>query len=711
MSTFKKKYYYDFKSVDKKSHTVEIWQDISTGISSTKVIGATDPFVVTLSGIENKFQPVRGTGADLGLFATSSMQYMDLYTANMMEYQVRHYIDSQLNWSGFLDSELFTSDFSRQKNYSVNITANDGFGLLDRLYYVQSDGSQYTGISSHFDILKLILQKLGLPWTSLYVALSTSITGVTPASSETILHKTFAFNSNFYDEDGTAFTLREMLEAVLKPLGAFIQQSFGNLYITDINLVAGTEYIAKVYDGATFTYSSEVGLSKVIGDLSTIGFASNSQTLTIIPGVNKEVIAYSPYRMKELLEYSPSVKVNGVGDFSGYLSTDTWGSSSFNWTEAYYSTSDVWERVNTTRGHFVFMKGIDSPNNGISDTYFKDWSNSVSCDYALHSSFTTGYHTFHLKAGDLNVYASDASYGLKIEMKAFPRYKNDLANGNEVQNVILSDMIIHCDVSIGGKHYKYVDYGSDNGWKPASDTGFASFRFYQRTAVDTYSNITDTWVELLNYQSAWDGDSFSSYESKPVILPLDVSVGGPFTFNIYGYSCFLKRAGQTVWDYIYCSDIRIKDIKFTVVDSDGNDVQEVDIEYVGYMNPQYVNEGKKIELIQGTNLSNYPRERGGLLKYDASGYSWIKQWTRGSATDNIENLLLRSFVGNYETQSIELAAKTKLITNTIGYLTYSSPLSGKKFMVTSATHDYANNTSDLTMQEIFVDSLTINKSF
>ena len=169
MSNFQKKYYYDFKSVDGKNHTVEIWQDTPTVIIATKINGAPYPFVVTLPGITHKFQPVRGTGADLNLFATSTMQFMDLYTANMQEYQVRHYINSTLNWCGFLDTELFSSDLSRQKNYSVEITANDGFALLDRINYVQSDGSKYTGFTSQYELLKFIIQKLNLPYINIYI--------------------------------------------------------------------------------------------------------------------------------------------------------------------------------------------------------------------------------------------------------------------------------------------------------------------------------------------------------------------------------------------------------------------------------------------------------------------------------------------------------------------------------------------------------------
>jgi len=713
MSNFQKKYYYDFKSVDKKNHTVEIWQDISTGISATKVLGAADPIIVSLSSIDNKFQPVRGSGADLGLFATSSMQYMDLYTANMMEYQVRHYIDAQLNWCGFLDSELFTSDFSRQKNYAVTITANDGFALLDRLYYVQSDGSKYTGISTQFDILKLILQKLGLPWTSLYVALSTTIVGVTPATSETIFHNTYVQNSNFYDEDGTALSLRELLESILKPYGAFIQQSFGNLYITDINLVAGAEYIAKVYEATNFTFSGEVGLSKNIGDLATIGFMSNNQSLTIVPGVNKEIVKYSPYRLIDINSFDDNFYTPEVAFDNEPSVYHDYGSGNYTWREYFYDDSPNLTRI-PYRGYFVKMNGTGLYNQDKNDSYLKRATGINNYNYSPQTAWDKGTLAFSFASNsDILIDSSSAGkYALKVEMSVYPTILHDLANPAETPDASISQLFVHTDISIGSKHYINVINTTTGGWYASASTGFTSLMFSNKSIGSGggvgYESMGDKWTDLKVQNLYWDGVKQTYYDTD-FIVPLNTSLSGKLQFNVYAFTCYKNVGGS--WQWVDVADFRIKDLNVSLVNFNGSDISNEDTEYVGYMNPQYVNEGAEIDLIQGTNINYFPFERGGFLKYNGSVYSWINKWTRASTTDNIENLLLRSFVGNYENKSIELSVTTKLITNVIGYITYNTPLSGKKFMITSATHDYANNNSELTLQEIFVDSLTINKSF
>jgi hypothetical protein len=68
-------------------------------------------------------------------------------------------------------------------------------------------------------------------------------------------------------------------------------------------------------------------------------------------------------------------------------------------------------------------------------------------------------------------------------------------------------------------------------------------------------------------------------------------------------------------------------------------------------------------------------------------------------------------VGNYETKSLEITCTTNILPSIIGYLTYNNYLSGKKFMITALENNYADATSSLSMQEIFIDALDINKSF
>ena len=696
MSTFKKKYYYTFKSINNKSHTVEIWQDTSTNISAVQVIGAVDPFIVNMPSLENKLQSVRGTGADLGLFATSSLQFMDLYTVNMKEFQVRHYLDGAPNWFGYLDSELFSTDFSRQKNYSVNLTANDGFALLDRMYYVQNDGTPFTGIISQFDILKFIYSKLDLPLEYTYIGLSTTSPDFTIGDSETIFHKQFINNSNFYDEDNVAFTLREVLESILKPLGAFMFQDRGNIFITDLtSLVDSSTFSCKRYYSNLNIYIDTQSVNTLISDLAALGFASNSQNLTITHGVNKEIVKYSPYKLINIIDY------NAEGDFDTSTGVTARGATNYQWSETEYSTSSTWTKYNN--GKFCKLQGLDGDNTNVTD-YYLDIPN-----YGNYYYGTSGTKSF-VYTKQLPILFGSGNYKLKIELSAYPRLSNDLNNTISTQEISRIRLVTR--LKIGSKKYVYSAGAPGESWVDVATNTTSDFIFpitnrTLKTGADTviYQPLEDRWTDFkLNVVHAYD----NNVDRNDFIIPIPKSQidGNLLEFEIYGYQIL-------DFNYVYKSiiDLRIKDVKITVVDSLGNSVEGKDVEYIGYMNKLYKNEGTNIDLIQGTNQSEFPTERGGLLKFDGSKYSFLSQWTRKSSTDIIENLLLRTIVGNYENPTTELSVKTKIPYTTVGYLTYSAYLSGKKFMITSNTTDYANNSSELTLQEIFADSLTINKSF
>jgi hypothetical protein len=692
MSNFQKKYYYDFKSLNDKTHTVEIWQDISTNISSTKVIGALDPFVVTLPALSDKFQPVRGTGADLNLFATSTMQYMDLYTADIQEYQVRHYIDNSINWCGYLDTEMFSSDFSRQKNYGVSIIANDGFALLERLNYVQSDGSKYTGLTTQWQVIQNIINKLDLPYNNVYVSLSTTITGITLSASETIFHKTYCNNQNWYNEDGDAETCRKVLESILQPYGCFIIQDRCSLYVVDINTLAkATSTTFKKYT-RLFSYVGTQSINLNLGDLSTIGFASNIQDINIVPGFNKQVIKYSPYVAVDVLDYPTDDDV-----FFGVETSVDYGESTYTWTEKSYGESNYWGKyypwtASAAFSRFCELEGTGD-NEGTTDKYLA--LKNVSSEYNYFNAFTWTYSIPSL------VPDPSAQHYLKIEMKSYARTTDNMG---EISGIEPLYCYIDTKLKVGDYYYNYQPvYSSDTGgWTLDSSAIFrCDFKdpvLSGEYIVESYNSIGDKWVDLKNH----------NYKKEPgaFYIPLDPLAAGDLTFIISNYICYggFPVAPMTV------KDVRIKDIKFTVVDKNYNDVSDKDTEYVGYMNKNYKNEGSDITLLQGTNKPKIPSAKGSLMGYNTQ-YYYLSNWTREANTDCIENLLLRSIVGNYTDKTIELSATTKQLDSGLGCLKYNDYLTDKVFMPTSITNDYANSKTGITMQEIFVDALTINKSF
>jgi len=698
--SFQKKYSCPFKGITNNSYRIEIWENDKFPVTSGSCTGMESPFVVNYSDV-SKLEPIHGSGCQISLLSDTNMKFLDLYTADIQEYQIRFYIDSDLMWCGYMDTEIYEEQFSETTNYPVSFSGNDGFALLDRMYYLGDEGGKsfkFTGITSQWEVLTYILGKINLPFTSYNIGLSTTISGVSFNSNETIFHKTYVINSNFYNEDGDSETLRTILESILQPYGAFIIQRNGSIYITDIQSIINSyfdpfyeidfkQYVSDYSNNSSsftgITYVSFNPQPVYIGDLSNIKFTSSEQQLSIISAYNKEIVKYSPYMQVDIMDYDASDDLYTSAGF-----TYQYGTIPYRWKETDF-TSKVWDNYGLST--FTKLEGID---------------NLDEIDYYMINR-NSGYTILNF-SGLCYSYKAElpttipSNYKLKISLSGYFRNTDNLNDETYVPDLIKSAEL-YVEIIIGNKKYCNTDVG----WFDVSDSSKAFLISFEKApigsnnGITTYSPIEDEWID-----SGYYTRTNTTYKKVDYLIPLSGSNCAQLKFNICGY---LTR--NLLNNYQNVIDARFKDIKITVVDSDGNDVSEVDIEYVGYMDERYKSEGDTIDLIQGTNLNDFPVERGGLLGYNGSTYYWLKNWTKNGLTDNIENLLLRSFVGNYQTKSLQLSCTTNRITGVLGFITYENYLYGNIFMPVGITIDYAEETSELVLQEIFTDSLTINKSW
>ena len=299
--TIQKKYYFNFKDLINQQNTVEIWQNSTDTLTPQLIEGSTNPFSVELPAINHKFQPVRGTGCDVNIICRNNMQFFTgLYHVAPQEIIIKHFINTSINWIGYMNSELMRESYSEIDNYEVNFNGNDGFALMDRFKFVDTNKANITGVKSQFDIIKLIFQKIALPFNELKICLSTSFYNQT--NTDTILHQTYIDCNNFINEDGEAETLRKVIEGILQPYGAIIFQLKGNIIITDIhNLATDQSFTFKRYSMTDYTALSDEVVTGNIVELSNIGYAGTGQEIEISGGKNKQVVSYSPYPTTEVI--------------------------------------------------------------------------------------------------------------------------------------------------------------------------------------------------------------------------------------------------------------------------------------------------------------------------------------------------------------------------------------------------------------------------
>ena len=525
---------------------------------------------------------------------------------------------------------------------------------------------------------------------SSYVATTLS----TPSSSamaadETVLHKTFIQNANFYNEDEEPETLRVVLESILRPYGAFIIQDRGVLIVTDVHAIATDSVTtAKNYTTTDFSYSGSSTFSTNLGDITSLGFSGTDQKLNVLPGVNKQVVKYSPYRKTKVLDYRPEE------DFQIVTTVTSHGTAPYRYSTWMHDTSKSWEASDA--GKFVKLLGID-------DTTAVDNYLLIDRDFTLLNITTTQF----IYTPETS-YISPAAYSIRLSVQAYAQVSNDLDNPADTPDSI-SQILLCCEFAIGDK--KYCDNSNGTrGWYPVTDSTKALLlKFEEMTTGNKETGqailqaIDDRWVDSgrFNYKD-------NKMQKQDYLIPLDSGyVNGNFTFKICGYVCYDLNGQLTT----AASGLRIKNIEMVIVDAIGNEVKEVDIEYVGYMDPKYKGEGDPIELIQGSNLTDFPVERGGLMKLVDGLYSYVHQWTRAGVTDNIENLLLRSFVGNYNGKTLSFSCSLNLLNRIVGFLSYGSQLAGYKFMITAANIDFENRVAEVTLQAVYEDALTIYKSW
>jgi hypothetical protein len=714
--SLQKKYFYSFKDINNQSYTVEIWQNTTASITALEVTGAVAPFVIDYPAIDTKLAPVHSSAGALNLMATSTNDFLSLYTGKVQEFMIKCFKGFNLIHCSYLDPELYSSDFSMIENYVISFTSTD-FGILERINYVTpsnivlSDSGfamiekgliPYSGLSTQWTVLTNIFTKLGLPFNDIRVGLSITSNDFTIGSYETIFHKTYVINSNYVNESNEPETCRKVLEAILKPYGAFITQVNGSIYITDLNYIANNNiqpfegFYASNYTGLGVAY-----INLNLGDLTNIGFKSDQSQLDIISAVNKVVVSYSNYKGVNVLDYS-STDFTGLGISSALI-----GTTNYQWTKTPYSTSASWTKSNN--GRFYLMKGY-GVQSGTTDSYLST-SATTNINLMVNKSFT------YVK--DLPYIIPTGNYKLKIEMSAYFRSTDNLNKNSDSTKQVFNAGRVMAKIKIGNKYLTGKDLADfnynalhSNHWTTTNDYSVGNnfaFYFYNASSTGNVNSITandiaDQWVDFKDVVFV----NTKGIMNNDYLVDLANITGGNITLDIYdaqvwgvdpAYPYFTVNPNGT---YLTLKEVRIKDIKLTIVDSNGKDLNIADTEYYSNMSPEYKDE-QKVELIQGTNVTNCPIEKASLLYWNGTRYDFCKTWNRASNNNILEKLLQNTIKSNYLTPTIQLSATVNNLPSLVGCVTYSNHLAGKIFMITGAKLNLEDASTELTIAEVSQD--------
>lgn len=220
-----------FYSVGGTLYEVEILKEGYEGDVNEIAFGS-EPLTIEWAEVD-KLEPVMSSSARLQLFSDSDRQFVGLYTVETGSVRMDVYRDGALYWSGTIDTELYEEPYAYKDGYVVEITFSD-FAPLDRLRF---EGSGFMTIRA---LINDILTKSGVRYTGLipYISTSPYLYNVVNETSGSLLDTVSVQAANYYDEDGEAMSLREVLNETLRPLSLRLMQKDGNIYLYDLNAIS-----------------------------------------------------------------------------------------------------------------------------------------------------------------------------------------------------------------------------------------------------------------------------------------------------------------------------------------------------------------------------------------------------------------------------------------------------------------------------------------
>jgi hypothetical protein len=661
----------------------EILERDYTGNAETMLMQE-DPLDLMRGTLENKFKPTIGSGIELRVEAAYDGQYIALYTKDKQKFKGKFYKNGQLIWTGFLNSEVYSEAYDRVSGYPVSLQFNDGFTVLERLDFLQSNGERYMGLKTQWDVLWIILNKLDIQFKYIYLALDIYEKAMNVAYSP--LHQTQVDCSNYYDEKGDPKNCREVLESILQGQRAICFQNEACLNIVAVPLLAKDNFVRRQYTAQlSVDPIPEQTVSPLISIPTQADWDGMDQSIDIMPGYNKATLKYSPYASTQVVE---------LGDFSD---TDLW-EGSYSWEDVgeFYELQGVsglkgWTLLNGAEFTGTKVEEVDDGG-----TYIKVPFGEASAEQVLIQN-----------EGNGAVVTGISTQGFKLKFKLYIATKDDEFDTDEEAKMVMG-LKGYFVVEVDGK--RPTGLGTDP-WEWTVHTGLESY------GVDSFSaTLADQW------------------QNVEVLIPGNCPNGKVSLRFLKKTSAIKKRIpSHDPVDAGTIKHLRIKDIEVLPVDlvrytaqngRRGVEQQEPDysdIEFVAHMDDDWLNEADDVEMILGDSRENNSTDRGGLHLMDGT---FTDEWKATGDTQyyNIAELVLRSHVSNYRDSlrqlSGTLAASNFFNGNGVnldGILSFhsvvtcpNSTLGTKRMMFMGGTYNDKKQTLKGTWLEVLTDDLTIN---
>ena len=689
-----------FRSVDGVLYRVDILSSDTSFASSQEVKFAYDTPVEIEWNEVDKLEPVQGSCLTLTLQSLKDRQFINLYSIEVGTMRADVYRNGKLYWSGQLDTELYEEPYSEKTDYDVTFSFSD-FAVLDRVKWSK------TGVCTIQDVIDTCIAAMGIKYNGVQKFISTKTSQYGSAINFSSL---YVLNDNFYDEDGEAMTMREVLDEVLRPFALRMVQKGGYLYIFDMNAVYSDMDTEEVWWKGDDAY---LGVDVVYNNVKVTFSPYADAKLVNTELEHDNVLPDKEATRKYLMDYDWDNAADGfrivVGD------QDDLPMTLANGAKYYRIDSDF--SGNDEAGVIWGYKGNGKTNysQNLLNSFVKARNNGVCTSVPIISTKPSflGYVSYKRTSFKLKV-TLDLLFDVRYNPFEDASGKNESGNWerlNDWCNVGYVPVMLYLKDASGKILYHY------------ENSGVIDLDGYKHTAANSkWVSGAGKWGCMWLCYYDWDNrkskTGFGGWsKNKPIIgyyrggLPKKWKAMGDGEFiDLPPYNGgFLElHIGRGIYQFDYKREE--KDIysrarwlmyqtpTVTLVNSNGTDISLDDIEDTAWIN-KAAKEELTIDTILGTLGKTWSPSARGLVM--DSTYKAYQTFYRAGVEDRLERLLIGTVYSQYGSRHNTLSGTVRLLPD---LKIYTDASSSGKYILLSEVQNLLQDSSEITMAELSADN-------
>jgi len=675
------KYRLDYKTIANDSNSLEIQIYAAPNTVTTEcIVGKSDPVI-----LKRKNNHISTTTLELSLVTNYDGQFLDLFTNDVFKYRVVHRRNGVTIFDGWLDTEMYSTEFNLVKGNVVKFYAVDGLSILKRLNFNLNINPDDPIINLH-NLITSALNAANISYQYLYIGTDITIPNGTIEIQNSIISGIYVNQNNYIDNKGDAYNWYKVLEETLKPLNLYLTIAENNVFVYDREFLFNSNKWQKF--NSSNVYVGEV--NKTTYNFDTLGNRGKIMH-SLIPSINYQKVTSNIY-YKQIL-YKKEVKGD---EMSGLLSTVN--VDSVNNDDMYDYTEESYSNIaDLSLGSYTSAKKyIGTENSSL--------KNKTECTI---KSTASGLDGKVITFDNISFYCiGDSASNLAISVsfdwfaQSFPSNRYDVRKTNFKQ---INSLKIPLKVTVGNK--RYVNTPSV-GWIVDDEN---TYKLWQYNLMGEFVKMVDN-LKYYDYSNKWYNTE--TEKQNCYLVPIPDNVNGRFNLSVIGTDLASYITTQSNWLNLESDfkGIDYKNFVISLVDkSTGLPVEVTDNVVEAYLDTNWKSAGSEEKLIFGTNTQKVPNAIGCFIYKNTNGYyKFLNSYTRNGITADIETQFLYSILSDRGNVKNELALSINTTNDLLAVekMTYSK-FSGVIFGVYESSIDYANNITNCKLIELQNNGYTL----